>query len=488
MNSMKISQIQKMFSENPDLMTGFYENILKNIESQNPEYNSITHVYPEIVKKRIEELSQIKNPQDYPLYGVPIVIKENIQKKNYSVQCASKILEGYLGQYDSTVVSSLEKSGAIIIGTANMDEFAMGSSNEYSIHGPVRNPFDKKRVSGGSSGGSAVSCALGFASVTLGSDTGGSVRQPAAFCGIYGYKPTYGRVSRYGLVAYGSSLDQISPFTTSVDDLDTVMKVIGQTDPKDATTLLHNYQGKKDCDLSQIKVGIMPSLWSKGVDKSIVESIDKTIDQMKKLGVTIKNIDIPTIHKCISTYYIIASAEASSNLARFDGVRYGYREENSQSIHELYTKSRSKGFGKEVKKRIMLGTFTLSQGHYDAFYEKGQQVRNYLKKEIAKAWDDVDFILLPTTPTLPFSIGEKCEDTLFMYLNDLFTVPANLTGIPAISCPMIEGDKETDLPIGLQFYAPYNEDEKLIGFAHALEEKQLFGHHRSDVFMNQGGL
>ncbi|KAB8031966.1 Asp-tRNA(Asn)/Glu-tRNA(Gln) amidotransferase subunit GatA [Fluviispira multicolorata] len=452
----------------------YLEQLFEHIERINPELNAITSLQKEYALLRAKELEAKKPEAHQMLYGVPIVIKENIQKVDFPVECASKMLKGYRGQFNATVIESLENAGAIIIGSANMDEFAMGSANEHSSHGVVRNPHDPKRVSGGSSGGSSVACAAGFAPITLGSDTGGSVREPAAFCGIYGFKPTYGRVSRYGLVAFGSSLDQISPFARSVEDLDLVLKVIAHEDPLDSTSLRGCYESQiEKYTLKGKKIGVIRSLLKAGLDDNVLQEFQSLEENLKKYGVEFVDIEIPSLEHTLSVYYVIACAEASSNLSRYDGIRFGHRAEGTEDLNDLYSKSRSEGFGAEVKRRIMLGTFALSAGYYDAFYGRALAVRDMMAKEFASVFEKLDFIYMPTAPTSAFKFGENSHDPLKEYLYDVFTIPANLTGIPAISVPTKVG--MGCLPVGVQFMAAKGRDAELIAFASALEKTKLIG-------------
>ncbi|BBH52532.1 Asp-tRNA(Asn)/Glu-tRNA(Gln) amidotransferase subunit GatA [Fluviispira sanaruensis] len=466
--------LAKAFRSGERKPSQYLEQLFEHIEKQNPELNALTSLQKEYAFARAKELESKKPAVDQLLYGVPVVIKENIQKIGFSVECASKMLKGYRGQFDSSAVTSLEKAGAILIGSANMDEFAMGSANEHSAHGAVKNPHDPKRVSGGSSGGSSVACAAGFAPISLGSDTGGSVREPAAFCGIFGFKPTYGRVSRYGLVAFGSSLDQISPFARTVEDLDLVLRVIAHEDPLDATSLRGCYESQiEKGTLKGKKVGVIRSLLKSGLDENVSEQFSNLEESLKQQGVEFVDIEIPSLSHTLSVYYVIACAEASSNLSRFDGIRFGHRAENTEDLADLYSKSRSEGFGDEVKRRIMLGTFTLSAGYYDAFYGRALAVRDMMAKEFAAVFKDLDFIYMPTAPTSAFKFGENSHDPLKEYLYDVFTIPANLTGIPAISLPA--NVKEGCLPVGLQFMAAKGRDAELIAFAAALEKAKLVG-------------
>jgi len=409
-------------------------------------------------------------PPALPLAGVPIAIKDNICVRGMQVSCGSRILGPYHPPYDATVIERLRKAGAIVIAKTNCDEFAMGSSNENSAFGPVKNPWDTTRVPGGSSGGSAAAVAAGIVPVALGSDTGGSVRQPAALCGVIGLKPTYGRVSRYGLVAFGSSLDQIGVFARNAADAATVLETIAGRDPHDATSTdvpVPSYIGETERNIEGLRLGVSRALLGEGVDEEVRAAIETAIETYKDLGAQIVDIDLPHAKYAIAVYYIIATAEASSNLARFDGVRYGFRAEEAPALRDMYRKTRDEGFGAEVKRRIMLGTYVLSAGYYDAYYLKAQKVRMLLRQDFANAFQKCDAVLTPTTPTPAFKFGEKVDDPLAMYLNDIYTVTANLAGIPGISVPC--GLSSDELPIGLQLLGPYWSEARLLRLAHAYQ-------------------
>lgn len=404
---------------------------------------------------------------DGPLRGLPIAVKDNIMIKGIKTTCASRILKDFESIYDATVISKLRHNGGIFIGKTNMDEFAMGSSCETSYFGPTKNPWDKTRVPGGSSGGSAAAVASGLAIAALGSDTGGSIRQPASFCGVVGLKPTYGRVSRFGLVAFASSLDQIGTITRDVKDACLLMNFISGFDPKDSTSInieVPNYLDYLSEDLNGLRIGVYESQL-KSVSEDVLDSIQSALDTYRHLGATIKKVELPHIKYAISDYYILACAEASSNLARFDGVKYGFRAQSS-SLEEMYVKSRSLGFGSEVKRRIMLGTYVLSSGYYDAYYLRALRLRNLIKMDFDRAFEEVDAIILPTTPSDAFKIGEITKP-LDMYLSDTFTIPANLVGLPAISIPC--GFSKNKLPLGLQILSNAFREDILLRVAYAFE-------------------
>ena len=410
-----------------------------------------------------------------PLAGVPIAVKDNICVRGMQASCGSRILGDYHPPYNATVIERLTKAGAVVIGKTNCDEFAMGSSNENSAFGPVRNPWDTTRVSGGSSGGSATAVAAGIVPVALGSDTGGSVRQPASLCGVIGLKPTYGRNSRYGLVAFASSLDQVGVFGREVEDVARVLGVIAGRDSHDATTAdvpVPDYTASLTGDLKSVRLGFPRALFGKGVDEEVKKSVESVVDVYRDLGVEIVDIELPHAGYAIAVYYIIATAEASSNLARFDGVRYGFRAEDTPELRQMYRRTREEGFGAEVKRRIMLGTYVLSAGYYDAYYRKAQQVRTLMKKDFLDAFQRCDAFITPTSPTPAFAIGEKVDDPLAMYLNDIYTVTANLVGVPGISVPC--GLSSERLPIGFQLLGPYWSEPMLFKLAHGYEQARPF--------------
>ena len=386
-----------------------------------------------------------------PLGGVPVGIKDVMSTRGLRTTAGSKILENYIPPYDCTAVARLEAAGAVVLGKMNCDEFAMGSSNENSAYGPVRNPRDLSRVPGGSSGGSAAAVAADMAVATLGSDTGGSIRQPASFCGVVGLMPTYGRVSRYGLIAFASSLDHIGPLTKTVKDAATVLRTIAGRDPMDSTSAdvpVPDYVAELDKPVRGMKIGVAKEYFGEGLDDEVRQAVEAAIDKLKGLGCEIVPVSLPHTPYAIPTYYLIATAEASSNLARYDGVRYSHRARGVKTLSEMYRRSRDEGFGAEVKRRIMLGTYALSAGYYDAYYLKAQKVRTLLTRDFDEAFRKVDAIVTPTSPTAAFRLGEKSNDPLAMYLADIYTVTADLAGIPGISVPC--GETKEKLPIGLQ--------------------------------------
>ncbi|MCX6091237.1 MAG: Asp-tRNA(Asn)/Glu-tRNA(Gln) amidotransferase subunit GatA [Candidatus Atribacteria bacterium] len=423
--------------------------------------------------KRARELEEKKiSDTDFPpLYGIPIAVKDNICVKGLQATCGSRILRNFVAPYDATVVEKLKKAGVIILGKTNMDEFAMGSSTENSGYGPTRNPLDRERVPGGSSGGSAACVAALEAPLSLGSDTGGSVRQPAAFCGIVGLRPTYGRVSRYGLVSFASSLDQIGPLTRTVDDCITLFEVISGQDERDSTCAPYPPFSRndipKDEEIPKIRIGIPNEYFTPGVDPAISGRIREVIDLLVNKGFPVINVSLPHTDFGLESYYIVALAEASSNLARYDGVLYGFRKEGSFTLQEMYTRTRTEGFGKEVLRRIVLGTYSLSSGYYDEYYLKGMKVRTLVRKDFEASFQNCDLLLTPVTPCLPFRFGERSRDPYQMYLADVFTIPSAMAGIPGIS---LNCGYQDHLPIGLQILSAPFAEGKLLGFARYLEK------------------
>jgi aspartyl-tRNA(Asn)/glutamyl-tRNA(Gln) amidotransferase subunit A len=404
------------------------------------------------------------------LGGVPVGIKDVMTTKGVRTTAGSKILENFVAPYDATAVARLEAAGAVVLGKLNCDEFAMGSSNENSAYRPVRNPRDLERVPGGSSGGSAAAVAADMAVVTLGSDTGGSIRQPASFCGVVGMLGTYGRVSRYGLIAFASSLDHIGPFGKTVKDVARVLGVIAGRDPMDATSAdvpVPDYVEELDNGVKGMRIGVPKEYFGEGLDGEVRASVEAAIQKMATLGCEVVLVSLPHTEYAIPTYYIIATAEASANLARFDGVRYGFRAQGARSLSDMYRRTRDGGFGAEVKRRIMLGTYALSAGYYDAYYRKAQQVRTLLTRDFEEAFQKVDAIVTPTSPTAAFKLGEKVDDPLAMYLADIYTVTADLAGIPGISVPC--GETKSGLPIGVQILGKHFDEAGILRLAHAYE-------------------
>jgi aspartyl-tRNA(Asn)/glutamyl-tRNA(Gln) amidotransferase subunit A len=418
-----------------------------------------------------------KRANGQTLKGIPISIKDNICTKGYNTECCSRILQGFKPPYNATVIKKLIDAGAQILGVKNnMDEFAFGSSTENSCFGPTQNPWDLERVVGGSSGGSAAAVAADEAIAALGSDTGGSIRQPACFCGVVGLKPTYGRVSRFGLIAFASSLDQIGPITKDVRDCALILKAIAGSDPLDSTSVdksVPDYTKSLINDIKNVKIGVPREYFIEGMDKEVKDITLKAIEKLKKLGAKIQEVSLPHTEYAVPVYYVIATAEASSNLARFDGVQYGFRAQGAkagkaQNLIDMYKQTRGEGFGQEAKRRIILGTFTLSYGYYDAYYLRAQKVRTLIKEDFEQALGNVDCIVTPTSPSVAFKIGEKIEDPLKMYLSDIYTISANLAGIPAISLPC--GFISDGLPVGLQILSKAFDEEILFRVAYTYEQ------------------
>jgi aspartyl-tRNA(Asn)/glutamyl-tRNA(Gln) amidotransferase subunit A len=439
---------------------------LKNIKEKDDEINAYLEVYDDAIEQARKADKRIKNKDNVTeLTGIPIALKDNILNEGRIVSAGSKILENYKATYDATVVKKLKDAGAVFIGRTNMDEFAMGSSTENSAFGVTKNPHDIERVAGGSSGGSAVAVAINSALASFGSDTGGSVRQPASFCGVVGLKPTYGAVSRYGLIAMGSSLDQIGPIGKTVSDVEILFEAMKGNDKMDSTSLLYEKNAKEK--KNKFKIGIPTHLFEDGVDKDVLENFNQSIKKLKSLGYEIKEIELPNIKYSLAVYYVIMSAEASANLARFDGVKYGLNK-SGENLLDDYLETREAGFGAEVKRRVILGTHVLSSGYYDAYYNKANIVRELIKSDFDKTFVDVDAILTPTSPTPAFKIGEK-KDPLSMYLSDIFTTPANVTGIPALSVPsgIVERD-EKNLPVGLQIMANYGRENIIFSIGRSI--------------------
>ncbi|MEN3043149.1 MAG: Asp-tRNA(Asn)/Glu-tRNA(Gln) amidotransferase subunit GatA [Fervidobacterium sp.] len=422
----------------------------------------------EIINEEDKVLNAFISVNKQPGSGIPIGIKDNINVKGLETTCASKILKGFIAPFDATVIKKLRDHNFSFIGKTNLDEFAMGVSTEYSVFGPTKNPHDVERVAGGSSGGSAAAVASGEVIAALGSDTGGSIRQPAAFCGVVGFKPTYGLVSRYGLVAFASSLDQIGPITKTVEDSAILMNIIAGKDENDSTTVDRKIDFTEfiNKDLPKMKIAVAKQSFSEGVEEGIKNKTEEFMELLRKLGHTVDIVNMDEIKYSIATYYIIAPAEVSSNLSRFDGVKYGLRI-SSDSLSQMYEKTRGYGFGEEVRRRILIGTFTLSAAYYDAYFEKAQKVRRVISNKFSEVFENYDFIVTPTSPTVAFKIGSVSEPLVY-YMMDIFTIPANLAGLPAISIPF---DQINGLPVGIQIIGPRFSDAKLLGFADHIERK-----------------
>jgi len=433
---------------------------LERIKKKDKEISAFLEVSEDQALKKAKEIDEMiaKGEKLSLLAGIPMAVKDNILVKGTKTTCGSKILENYNSPYDATCIKKLKEKGVVILGKTNLDEFAMGASTENSAFFPTKNPYDLDRVPGGSSGGSCAAVSADLCCFALGSDTGGSIRQPASFCGVIGLKPTYGTVSRYGLVAFASSLDQIGPITKTLKDAEIVFEVISGKDPLDSTSIDFQFS-PKDIDLKNIKAGVPKEYLVEGIDKEVKEAFTEAIEKAKKQGIKIEEISLPHTKYALSVYYLIATSEASANLARYDGIKYGFSSEKAKDLQEIYFQSRGRGFGKEVKRRIMLGTFALSAGYYDAYYLKAEKVRTLIKSDFLQVFKKVDIILTPVSPTLPFKLGEKINDPLQMYLSDIFTVSASLAGLPALSVPVAF---KQNLPVGLQIIGKYFHENTIL--------------------------
>ena len=472
LNLLTVASTSTAVAERTITATKLAEGFYKKIEAEDGD----VHAYLTLAKERaLEQATRIdtlagKGDPLPPLAGVPVAIKDVMVTRGVRSTAGSKILGNYIPPYDATAVRRLEEAGAVILGKTNCDEFAMGSSNENSAYGPVRNPHDKSRVPGGSSGGSAASVAAGTAVAALGSDTGGSIRQPAAFCGVVGLMPTYGRVSRYGLIAFASSLDHIGPLTKTVKDSALILRHIAGRDPLDSTSaevLVPDYAAEIEKPVDGLRIGIPKEYFGEGLDAEVRAAVENVIAKLQQAGCRAVPISLPHTRYAVPTYYLVATAEASSNLARFDGVRYAYRSKNAKTLAQMYRNTRDEGFGAEVKRRIMLGTYALSAGYYDAYYLKAQKVRTLLTRDFENAFQTVDAVVTPTTPTPAFKLGEKADDPLAMYLADIYTVTADLVGIPGISVPC--GKSKDGLPIGVQILGKHFDEATILRLGHVVE-------------------
>ncbi|MCU7841580.1 MAG: Asp-tRNA(Asn)/Glu-tRNA(Gln) amidotransferase subunit GatA [Candidatus Thiodiazotropha sp. (ex Troendleina suluensis)] len=460
------------------LQTGEFSSVeltrhfLQRIERLDKDLNALISTTQEQALAEAESADQaIKAGQAGPLTGIPIVQKDIFCTRGVKTSCGSKMLDNFISPYDATVVEKLKHAGVVSLGKANMDEFAMGSSNETSFYGPVHNPWDKGRVPGGSSGGSATAVAARLAVAATGTDTGGSIRQPAAFCGITGLKPTYGRISRFGMIAFASSLDQAGPMTRDAADAALMLQAMAGFDPKDSTCAnqpVPDYSATLSDPLEGLKIGLPREYFGEGLDPAVAASVEAAIDHYKRLGAEVIDISLPNSGLAVPTYYVVAPAECSSNLSRFDGVRFGYRCQQPKDLEDLYKRSRGEGFGAEVKRRIMIGTYALSAGYYDAYYLKAQKTRHLISDDFKQAFKTVDVIMGPTTPTPAFGLGEKVNDPVTMYLNDIYTIATNLAGLPGVSIPV---EPVNGLPVGLQIIGNYFTEAKLLNVAHRFQQE-----------------
>lgn len=468
-----IESLSQMIQNKTIRPSELIEDTFVNIEKDDTVINSFLALDKEAALEKAKTMDN-ETPSG-KLFGIPMGIKDNIVTKDVETTCASKILEGFNSVYDATVMNKLNAENGILVGKLNMDEFAMGGSTENSFYKKTVNPFDHKAVPGGSSGGSAAAVAASLVPFSLGSDTGGSIRQPASYCGVVGMKPTYGRVSRFGLVAFASSLDQIGPITRNVKDNATVLEVISGLDPHDSTSApVDNvdFTSQIDKDIKGLRVAVPKEYLGEGVSEEVKASVQEAIKALEKMGATVEEVSLPNSKYGVATYYILSSSEASANLARFDGIRYGYQAEGAQNLEELYKKTRQEGFGDEVKRRIMLGTYALSSGYYDAYYKKAQKVRTLIKQDFERVFENYDIIVGPTAPTTAFDIGAQINDPLTMYANDILTIPINLAGLPSMSIPCGESNGR---PIGLQLIGKPFDEKTLYNVAYNYE--QIFNMH-----------
>jgi len=464
MHQPTITQAKHQLLEKKYSAVELLDAVYKRIDAVDSQVQAYVHLTRDIARQQAEAADKkLAAGEDAPLLGVPIALKDLICMKDTRTTCASHILENFVSPYDATVVKKLKAAGAVLIGKTNMDEFAMGSSNENSFFHATKNPWDLNRVPGGSSGGSGAAVSANECMAALGSDTGGSIRQPAAFCGITGLKPTYGRVSRFGLVAFASSFDQIGPMTKTAEDAAVMMNVIGGHDPMDSTSAnveLPDFTSELSNIVRGLKIGIPKEYFAKGLDADVEKAVQEAIKTLESMGMQTVEVSLPHTEYAVATYYILTCAEASANLSRYDGVKYGYRSEHADNLMDMYTNTREEGFGEEVKRRILLGTFVLSSGYYDAYYLKGQKARTLIKQDFDEAYKKCDLMVSPIAPVPAFKLGEKLDDPLQMYLSDIFTLSANLAGIPAMSIPC--GQSKDNLPIGLQLMGKHFDEATLL--------------------------
>ncbi|RNF38440.1 Asp-tRNA(Asn)/Glu-tRNA(Gln) amidotransferase subunit GatA [Planococcus salinus] len=468
------AELQELIHTKELTIADLTEKTFKRIEELDSDVDAFLALNQEQASSQAAEMDQVPFEERGPLFGLPVGVKDNIVTEGIETTASSRILEGFNPIYNATVVEKLRAAGMVIVGKLNMDEFAMGSSNENSYYKNTKNPWNLETVPGGSSGGSAAAVAAGEVPFTLGSDTGGSIRQPASFCGVVGMKPTYGRVSRFGLIAYASSLDQIGPVTRTVKDNALLLNVIAGHDEKDSTSAnvdVPDFAAALTGDITGLRIGVPKEYFAQGVGESSVKAVKDALKVLEEKGAICEEISLPHSKYALSTYYLIASSEASSNLSRFDGIRYGYRTEKAGNLLDFYMNTRSEGFGDEVKRRIMLGTYALSSGYYDAYYKKAQKVRTLIKNDFDKAFEKYDVIIGPTTPTPSFKIGEIIDDPLTMYANDILTIPINLAGVPAISIPC---GFDNGLPLGLQIIGKYFDEETVYRVADVFEQATDF--------------
>jgi aspartyl-tRNA(Asn)/glutamyl-tRNA(Gln) amidotransferase subunit A len=471
-----IVDLRRMLREGDVSPSDVAEAVVARISSADPGIDAYLETFSEELIEKAAAMTLSGDYRSKPLGGIPLAVKDNICIENKLLSCGSRILDGYTSPYSATVVDRLAEAGGLFTGRTRCDEFAMGSSTENCVSGPVKNPWDTTRVPGGSSGGSAAAVAAGMAFGALGSDTGGSVRQPASFCGVVGLKPTYGRVSRYGLVAFASSFDQIGPITRTVEDAALLLSVISGNDPHDSTSLnvdVPDYTKDLECGLDGLRLGVPRGFLENSLDESVRSNFEDLTGKLQSVNVEVRDVDMPHADYATAAYYIIANAEASANLARFDGLRYGRRADEPDDLYRMYVRSRGEGFGDEVKRRILLGTYVLSAGYYENYYVKAQKARQLICADFDSVFEKCDLLMLPTAPTPAFKLGEKTDDPVEMYQSDLLTIPANLAGLPAISLP--SGLAPGRLPLGLQLVAQAGMEQNLLRAAHGLERLIDFG-------------
>lgn len=472
LHSLTIHELKALLVQNKTSATEVTKAMLARIDQTEEKINAYITLDKDKALLQAKEADRLRTAnKGGSLCGIPLSLKDVLCTKGLRTTCGSKILENFIPPYDATVVQKLKNSGAVILGKVSMDEFAMGSSNETSAYGTPKNPWNQAYVCGGSSGGSAASVAVNQCAASIGSDTGGSIRQPASHCGVVGMKPTYGRVSRYGLLAYASSLDQLGPLTKDVTDCALMLQVIAGYDPKDSTSINHtvpNYNNALKEGLKGLKIGIPKEYFGEGLNQDVEQAVRNSIRLLKEGGAEIIDVSLPHTDYGVAAYYIISPAEASSNLSRYDGVRYGFRDINQKTLFDMYRHSRSQGFGAEVKRRIIIGTYALSSGYYDAYYKKASQVRTLIIEDFKQVFTECDLMVSPVSPTPAFRLGEKTNDPLSMYLSDILTIPANLAGLPAISVPC--GVSNNGLPIGLHIQGNHFMEEKILRAAYSLEQ------------------
>ncbi|MFV1982176.1 MAG: Asp-tRNA(Asn)/Glu-tRNA(Gln) amidotransferase subunit GatA [Thiohalomonadales bacterium] len=472
MHTKTIAELSKMLANKEISSKELVQTSLARIKKYDTQLNSMITVTEQLALEQADAADKLRaNDKGSALTGIPLAQKDIFCTDGVKTSCGSKMLDNFISPYDANVISNFKQAGAILVGKTNMDEFAMGSSNETSYYGPVKNPWNTTTVPGGSSGGSAASVAARLVPGATGTDTGGSIRQPASLCGITGLKPTYGRVSRYGMIAFASSLDQAGPMTQTAQDAAMLLNVMAGFDDRDSTCIdkdVPDYTKNLSDKIKGLKIGLPKEYFDDGLDAGVSKVVQTALDEYKKLGAEFVDISLPNTHLAVPAYYVVAPAECSSNLSRFDGVRYGYRCDNPKDLEDLYTRSRGEGFGPEVKRRIMIGAYVLSSGYYDAYYIKAQKMRRLISDDFTKAYEKVDVIMGPTTPTTAFKIGEKSNDPVTMYLSDIYTIAANLAGLPGISIP---AGFSNNMPVGLQIIGNYFEESKLLNVAFQYQQQ-----------------